>query len=362
METEPFYKKITPILVGLTFFVYILYMLSDILIPLAFAGLFAILLNSLHNKFLRLEIPKVVSIVLTLLIAILLLASIFYFVMVQLIQFGEMLPELKLKSKAVLLDLETWVYQTFNIAITKQTQFLRETISKSKSLIGTTVTGALGVFSVLFLIPIYIFLLLFYKTLIVNFLFETFSRANSEHVAEVLKETKVAIQSYIKGLLIETLIVAVLNSGALFLLGVPYAILLGVLGAILNLLPYIGGLVAIFLPVLMATVTLEGYTTQLLIILAYSVIQFIDNNFLVPMIVSSKVQINALISILAVLCGGALWGVSGMFLSIPFIAVLKIIFDRVDDLKHWGKLFGDQVPQRHKGEIWRFRRKIKVKN
>jgi hypothetical protein len=101
------------------------------------------------------------------------------------------------------------------------------------------------------------------------------------------------------------------------------------------MLPYIGGLIAIALPVLMATVTKDGYSTQLGVIVAYLVIQFIDNNILVPRIVSSKVQINALISIIVVLLGGALWGISGMFLSIPFIAVLKIVFDRIDDLKPW---------------------------
>jgi predicted PurR-regulated permease PerM len=74
------------------------------------------------------------------------------------------------------------------------------------------------------------------------------------------------------------------------------------------------------------------------------VIQFLDNNIIVPRVVSSKVSVNALISILVVLLGGTLWGVSGMFLSIPFVAVLKIIFDRIDELKPWGKLLGDTMP------------------
>jgi len=362
METEPIYKKSASILIVVTLSVYILYIMSDIIIPFAFAGLLATLLNSLQNKFMNLKVPKVPAIILTIVIAVLVVAAILYFLSVQLIQFTEMLPQLRLKYKEVLLDLETSVYHTFNISIAKQTQYLNELMSKSKNLIGSTVSSALGVFSVLFLIPIYIFLLLFYKTLILNFLYEAFTREHSEHVASVLKETKLAIQSYVVGLLIETIIVAILNSSALLLLNVDYAILLGVLGALLNLLPYIGGLVAIILPVLIATVTQDGFTIQLYIVGAYAIIQFIDNNFLVPLIVSSKVQINALVSILAVLCGGALWGVSGMFLSIPFIAVLKIVFDRIDGLKPWGKLFGDQVPTRHKGEIWRFRRKATIKS
>ena len=66
-------------------------------------------------------------------------------------------------------------------------------------------------------------------------------------------------------------------------------------------------------------------------------------------IVSSKVQINALISIIVVLMGGALWGFSGMFLSIPFVAILKIICDRVEPLKPWGLLLGVKIPEVHAG-------------
>ncbi len=89
MEPEPFYKKSALVLLGITLSVYILYMLSDILIPLAFAGLFAILLNSMSNRFMRLGVPKVPAILLTLFIAILIFCAILYFLSVQLIQFGE---------------------------------------------------------------------------------------------------------------------------------------------------------------------------------------------------------------------------------------------------------------------------------
>ncbi|MEP6628609.1 MAG: AI-2E family transporter, partial [Ginsengibacter sp.] len=174
-------------------------------------------------------------------------------------------------------------------------------------------------------------------------------------------ETKNAIQSYMVGLLLEALIVAAMNSAALLLLGVRYSILIGVIGAILNILPYIGGLIAIAIPLLIATVTQDGFSTQIGIIIAYLLIQFIDNNILVPRIVSSKVKINALVSIVIVLLGAAIWGVPGMFLSIPFVAVLKIVFDRVDELNPWGKLLGDDVPVQHKGQLWGFgskRRKL----
>lgn len=350
-QSDQFYKKSTIILFGIILLVYLLYTLADILVPIAFSLLLAMLLNPLNGRLMRLKIPKVLAILLTLLIALTVLGVIFYFLSSQIIQFGEMVPALKQKFAQILTDLQHFAESTFGISIQKQTQLLKDTANSGKALVGKTVSSVLGIFSLLFLIPVYIFLFLLYKPLILNFLFEVFSTKNTRYVAEILHETKSAIQSYIVGLLIEASIVAVLNSVALTIIGVPYAILLGVIGAILNMIPYIGGIIAILLPVLMATVTQEGYTTQLAIIGAYAVIQFIDNNVLVPRIVSSKVQLNALVSILAVLLGGALWGVSGMFLSIPFVAVLKIIFDRIEDLRPWGKLLGDQIPETYPGQV-----------
>ena len=114
------------------------------------------------------------------------------------------------------------------------------------------------------------------------------------------------------------------------------------------------------LPLIIATITKDGFNTQIAVMIAYTIIQFIDNHFLVPYIVSSKVKINALISIIIVLLGWAVWGVPGMFLSIPFIGILKIIFDRIPELKHWGKLLGSEVPTRHKGQIWNLKRTVKA--
>lgn len=347
-HADPFYKKITTVLFGLILFVYVLSMLADILIPLAFSVLIAILLNPLCNRLLRARVPKVLSILLTLLAAFFLLGGLLYFLSTQIIQFGEMLPQLKGKLAQLLTDLQQYVEHTFGVSIQRQTQLLKEAATGNKALVGQTISSAVGMFGLLFLMPVYVFLLLYYKTLILNFLFEVFARKDSQSVAEILQETKSAIQTYIVGLLIEASIVAVLNAAALMILGVPYGILLGIMGALLNMVPYIGGLIAIILPVLMATVTKDGYGTQLGIVAAYAVIQFIDNNILIPRVVSSKVQINALVSIIVVLLGGALWGVAGMFMAILFVAILKIIFDRIDALKPWGKLLGDQVPPQPK--------------
>jgi predicted PurR-regulated permease PerM len=360
LREYPFYLKSTVILFGLILIVYAFAQLQDILVPLAFAAFLAMLLNPLVNRLQTYRVPKLAAVFIALLILILGIAGVFYFLSTQVIQFGASLPVFKQKFVVISHDLQHWVFATFGLTIAKQNQMINDALSGGQSMMGKTVGTLFGTVAVVVLLPVYIFFMLLYKTLILNFFYEVFAEENSKKVGEVLKETKTAIQSYIVGLLIEMIIVAAMNSGALLLLGVKYAILIGCIGAILNVIPYLGGIVAIALPVLMATVTKDGYSTQLGVIAAYAIIQFIDNNIIVPRIVSSQVQINALISIIVVLLGNALWGVAGMFLSIPFVAVLKIIFDRIETLKPWGKLLGDNIPTKHKGQLWSRRRKEAV--
>lgn len=360
VKQYPFYIKSTITLLGIILLSYSLIKLRDILVPVAFAVVISILLNPFVNRLKRSGISHVLSITIAMVIAVSVIGGVLYFLSFQMMGFGDNLPLLKSKLSSILQELQQWLQARFGLTINKQVQLLNEGLNNSKAMLGKTVGTAVGTLGVVLLLPVYVYLLLYYKTLILNFLFEVFSEENTKQVGDILNQTKAAIQSYMVGLLIEALVVAILNSIALLILGVEYAVLIGVIGAILNMIPYIGGIVGIALPVLMATVTKNGFSTQLGIIAAYSIIQFIDNNILVPRIVSSKVQINALFSIIIVLLGGALWGVSGMFLSIPAVAILKIIFDRIDDLKPWGKLLGDEVPTRHKGQIWILRRKKKT--
>jgi len=357
IKDQPFYVQSTAVLFGLVLLVYVLATLTDILVPLAFAAFIAVLLNPLANRLQRYKMSRALSIAVAMLVALIAVGAVFYFLSSQIVQFGDSLPMLKQKFAEISHDLKEWIQATFGITLAKQNQMIQEALGNTQAMFGKTLGGLIGTLGIIFLLPVYVFFLLLYKTLILNFLYEVFAEENSEKVGEVLKETKGAIQSYIVGLLIEMIIVAVMNSAALLLLGVKYAILIGCIGAILNLIPYLGGIIAIALPVLIATVTKDGYSTQLGVVIAYIVIQFIDNNILVPRIVSSKVQINALMSIIVVLLGNQLWGISGMFLSIPFFAVLKIIFDRIEELKPWGKLLGDNIPTRHIGERLRSRTK-----
>jgi predicted PurR-regulated permease PerM len=194
------------------------------------------------------------------------------------------------------------------------------------------------------LLPVYLFMILYYKNLLLEFLRKLFRLEHRTVLDQILTGSKRLIETYLVGLVFELIIVAVLNCIGLLILGIEYAIVLGIIGAFLNLIPYLGGIIAIALPMIIAFVTKDSLTYPILVFCIYMLIQFIDNNLIIPKIVASRVQINALVSVVAVLIGGAIWGISGMFLSIPLIAIIKVVCDHVEPLKPWGFLLGDLVP------------------
>jgi predicted PurR-regulated permease PerM len=335
---------------GLLALLYLLYISQAIIVPIIYSLLLAVMLNPMMNFFLRLGLGRAVSVSITLLIAIIITSGICFFLISQANMFSESVPKLADKMQDLLHELINWISRTFHVSTDNINQWITKTkndlLNQSGAAIGQTLTTVGGVMIIVFLIPVYIFMILYYQPLLMEFFRQLFG-----DVSEILGQIKTIIQNYLVGLLIEAAIVATLNSVALLAIGVEYAILFGIIGAILNVIPYIGGIIAVALPMFMALVSEDSLTSPLLVLLAYIVIQFIDNHYIIPKIVASKVKLNALISIVVVLIGDALWGIPGMFLSIPLTAVVKVIFDRWDSLKPWGYLLGDTMPGQTKKKI-----------
>ncbi len=342
-----FYITLSQILLGIISFAFILYIGRDIIVPLVFSFIFAILLNPLVNFLNRIGINHVVSIFIALITSIIIVGGILFLISSQASMFSESFPQLKEKFTIILSQAIQWVSEKFNVSTPKintwLANFKSSSLDKGSAVIGQTLTTVSSTLVVLFLIPVYIFMILFYKPLLLDFIAQLFPKNRHKTVVEVLGQTKTLIQSYLAGLLIEAVIMTILNSTALLIIGIQYAILLGIIGAILNVIPYIGGLIAIGLTMLVAFAT-KSPTAALWVLIAHMLVQFIDNHYIVPYIVASRVKINALISIIVVLIGGALWGVPGMFLSIPLTAIIKVIFDHIDGLKPFGFLLGDTMP------------------
>ncbi len=343
----PFYAKATLVFIGLFAFVSTLYIIQEIILPLIYSTIIAIVLSPIVNFFVRKRMNRAIAITITLLLLVMTTILIVILLSSQLMQFSDTFPILLKKINQLSDQSVRWVSNTFNISTYKINRWVTEknidSLGKINSAIGQTIINTGSALIVLVLIPVYTFMILFYQPLLLEFIHKLFNANKHTDVNNVLTATKKIVQSYLVGLLLEALIVAILNSTSLLILGIDYAILLGVVGAILNVIPYIGGIIAVALPMLIALAT-KSPTYALLVLASYALIQLIDNNYIIPKVVSSKVQINALVSIVVVIAGGALWGIPGMFLSIPLTAIIKVIFDHIDGLKPWGYLLGDITP------------------
>lgn len=345
----PLYAKLSIIIIGIVAFCYILYIGRSIIVPLVFSLLIAILLNPLVNRLCKLGVNRVLAITIAVLSTILFFVALIAFISWQATMFSDSFTNMQGKLQELYNQALEWITSSFKLNKEQVNGWFGKMRTQISSNAGSMIGQSLGVLGGLlvfiFLLPIYIFIILYYKPLLLNFIAKLFAPEKHKDVVEVLGETKVLIQSYLIGLLMDMAIVATLNATGLLIIGVQYAILIGIIGSFLNLIPYIGGIVAVAIPIFI-TLTTESdpFTNMLLIIALYSVVQFIDNNLIMPRIVASKVKINVLASIVVVLIGNALWGIPGMFLSIPLTAIIKVIFDRINSLEPWGYLLGDDMP------------------
>jgi predicted PurR-regulated permease PerM len=341
----PFYARTALIFIVLFLLGVTLYIGQEIIVPLLYAGMIAILLNPLVNFLIRKGINKMLAISMAVTLAILALMVAGYVVSAQVTLFTDTYPQLKEKFATNSTQFLQWASHKFNIRQSAINTWITETQNEAIGNfdIGEKLTGVVRMLVIGTLLPVYLFMILHYKPLLLEFIGKLFRNEHSTTVAQVLSSSKTIIQSYLVGLVFEMVIVAILNSAGLYLLGIEYAVILGITGAILNIIPYLGGIVAIMLPMLMAYITKDSLVSPLLVFIVYIVIQFIDNNYIVPKIVAARVQLNALISVIVVLIGGAFWGIPGMFLSIPLTAIAKIIFDHIDSMKPWGFLLGNVV-------------------
>jgi len=252
----PFYAKVSLILIGLYVFISMLYIAQDIIVPLVFAIIIAILISPVVNFFVRIKINRLIAIVITLFLTFVVIAALCVLLFSQISRFSESLPTLVDRFTEIINQSIVWVSGYFDINPQKIHGWIIKTkgelLNISSVTIGQTLVTVGSGLVVLLLIPVYVFIILYYQPLLLDFIRKVFSKSNKTQVGEIVTQTKTLIQRYLIGLVIEAIMVAALDITALLILGIDFAILLGIIGALLNVIPYIGGLVAVALPMMVA--------------------------------------------------------------------------------------------------------------
>ncbi|BAV08545.1 Predicted PurR-regulated permease PerM [Filimonas lacunae] len=323
---------------------------SDVIMPIILSFFLALVLLPVCRFLDRLKVPRAISIVLAIILLVIVVGFFGWLFFMQINKLIIDFPTIKANMTQHVNHLSEWVDKKGHFSTQQQTKMINEQSNKllnyAGGVLGGVATSATSVLLFFGLIPIYIFFLLYYKNLLLNFVFLWFKRDHHAKVQEVVHETEAIIKSYIGGLLIQITYMSFLLGIALTIFGIKHALLIAIIFAFLNLIPYIGALIGNVIGILLTISSSQEMGPVLTVLIIIAVVQFLDNNILMPRIVGSKVKINALVSIIAVFLGGKLAGISGMFLSLPIIAILKIIFDRTEMFRQWGVLFGEEQPEK----------------
>jgi len=340
------YFKIACIIIIMIGGGYLVLVGKEILLPLAFAFLISLLLlpvcNFMENK---LRFPRTVASIVAVLLLIVVLSGILYALGSQIAALRSEWPLLKKQLTDLLGNIQQSLEANFHLNIQKQTDYINQGTQKVMGSAGTiieqTVLSVSSVVLILVFIIIYTLFILIYRRQWMRFIVALFTEKHKKTINDISEHIKNIIRKYIVGLFFEMAILIVAGCLIFWIIGIKYVFLLGLIVGVFNLIPYVGIYTALVIGSAITFATVDS-THALYFFIAIVCIHLVDSNILMPKIVGSKVKINPLMVILGVVAGELLWGIPGMFLSIPYLAIAKVIFDRINSLESLGILLGEE--------------------
>jgi putative permease len=352
--TAPFYERLSLVLIGLIALGFLVVQAKNVLDPLIFGFLFAILLLPVCGFLERMiRLPRSIASLMSILLLVAFVGGILYLVGTQISKLTSDWPMLKKQVSQSINDVSGWIEGTFHINLEKQKDYVDNTAKKimasGTAVVGTTFGAVSSLMLFYVFIMIFTFFILFYRRLLFKFVLQVFNKEDEPVVHDIVENIQSILRQYIMGLLIEMVVVATVACTAFWIIGIKYAALLGIIVGLFNIIPYLGIFTALLLSVLITFAT-GAVTDAFWVGASVLSIHAVDANLLLPTIVGSKVRLNALITFLGIIAGEMIWGLSGMFLSIPMIAIFKIIFDRIESLKPWGYLLGGDYEYKEAAE------------
>lgn len=331
-------------LLGLVLIGFIIVAGKAIIMPLLLAFFISLTMLPILRLFKPTKVPEPVAIVVCVVLMAVMLALLSWLFYSQLAFLADDYTQIKNNLSKHLDDVSRWINETFGYSASQQSQFLKDqadTFLKSPGTYLAVTAGSIsGVLLFLGLLPVYIYFILFYRRILLKFILMWVKPNAEANARDVIHKVEHVINRYLVGLLIQIGYLVLLLWLSLFLFGIKNALLIAILFAFLNLIPYIGALVGNILGILITLATSANISDIVIVLAVIAVVQFLDNNILMPKIVGGQVKINALVSLLGLLAAGMLAGITGMFLAMPIMAVLKIIFSHTSKFKKWAVLLG----------------------
>ncbi len=363
MKHYPIEIRLLVYLILIILSVYILDVAQHFLIPICLAVLLSYLLYPLAKQLEDWGVHRILTNVIVILVAYIVIGGVLFVLSTLVSNFIADLPNIKQQAVENINALEQNIRSTFEFFIASENGYLthqiQELLDVSGSFFGKIFTSTTNTLAKFALLPIYVFLFLFYREKFHHFLHQLLPIRHHARLNVILDKIQNITKSYMGGLGIVVIILAVMNSTGLMIIGLKHAILFGILSAIVNLIPYIGTIIGAALPFTFALIGQEDPSYALGVVILFVIVQFIENNILTPNITGSQVNINPLITIMTVIAGGMIWGIAGMFIFLPFVAMFKVICENIDTLKPYAYLMGTKGTEQHSIQFNRLRARIR---
>lgn len=352
--------RLTYFLLSIILLIYGLIIAKDFLYPLAFGILISYLLLPIVNYFEKKGMPRIAAIMVTIILAIIITGVIALFVLKRISLFLDELPLYREKTISHIEELQHYIEGEFGIPAERFKNFLLGRIFDIGSQSEKVFSATTGTLFVILMQPVYVFLFLYYRTKFAYFFLKIVGRQNRMIAVGVLREIAVVVTRYMLGVATVVLILCVFNSLGLLIIGIKFPLLLGVISAFFSFIPYFGNFIGGTIPFVFALLTMDSSVYAIRIAVFVYFIHFFENNILSPNIVGNNVRINPFVIILGLILGALIWGLPGMLVAIPFLAMLNIVLRKVPGMQPYVYLLGTRGTRRHALTIENLRRFARV--
>jgi predicted PurR-regulated permease PerM len=343
-------KRITIYLLLIIVTIYALKQAQHFLAPLALALLLSYLLYPIASFLENLGVPRILANLLTIILAIVALIFIIHLFYQQFAVFVDDFPQMKEQATTNLRAAQAWASDVLGVSNRVVRDWAEEGVASLTSIdntLGTVFKATTRTIVTIGLMPVYIFFMLYYRSKFYEFFLKIAPNGEEGRTANILEEMNKVTVKYMTGVFTVVIILAVLHSVAFSIIGLKYPILLGITAAIFNFIPYFGTLIGALIPVIFSLVAMDALDVTGWILIYFLIIQFVENNILTPNITGGHVSLNPLITILSLIVGSMIWGVTGMFIVIPFVAMLRIFCEHFSYLKPIAFLLSDRGTNAH---------------
>ena len=319
---------------------------KTLLVPLFLSVLLAYLLYPAAVRMENRGIPRIATNFILIISTAIFLAASVYGMAILITSFVGDLPDIQKQFEQNINRFQATLGNWIGIQENQQDSMVNNAIGNTGQYFKTFFTATANSVLAIGLIPVYTFLILFYRDKFEKFVHILVPSERRDTAENIISQAAVVVPQYMKGLFIVCFILIGINSLGFLIIGVKYALLFGIVAAIFNLIPYLGTVIGYGLVFLFVLAT-QSPGVALAVLVQFFIVQFTENNILTPNITGSYVQINPLVTIFSLIAGGMIWGLAGMFMVIPYLAMMKIIFENIDSLKPVGYLLGTRGTERH---------------